>query len=112
METIRVVYIAIPPEEADRMSRDLVSKRLAACVNVVPRVTSYFWWEDEVQADDEALLVVKTTEARFDELLAYVRENHPYELPEVIAMPLANAFGDYVDWVKQETRPRGDDSEQ
>lgn len=111
METVRVVYISIPSDEADQMARELVTNRLAACVNVIPSIASYFWWENEVQTDDEALLVVKTTEDRFDELLAYVRENHPYELPEVIAMPLANAFGDYVDWVKQETRPKGDEQD-
>ena len=111
MDTVRVVYISIPREEADKMSRELVANRLAACVNVLPKITSYFWWEDEVQSDEESLLIVKTTEERFDELLSFVRENHPYELPEVIAMPLANAFGDYVDWVKQETSPRTGDSE-
>ncbi|MFQ5500020.1 MAG: divalent-cation tolerance protein CutA [Candidatus Zixiibacteriota bacterium] len=103
MEQLRVVYITIPRDEAEKMAHEIVEKRLAACVNLIPKITSFFWWDDAVQKDDESLLMVKTTQQRFDDLLIFVRKNHPYDLPEVIAMPLADAFGDYVDWVKAET---------
>ncbi len=102
METIRVVYISIPHDEAEKMARELVEQRLAACVNVVPRIRSYFWWDDAVQEDDEALLIVKTTQRKFKQLTAYVIENHPYELPEIIALPLVEGSGEYVAWVKRE----------
>ena len=103
MESIRVVYISIPQDEADRMARSLVEERLAACVNIVPKISSYFWWDDKVQHDDEALLIVKTTVEKFPRLMEFVLENHPYELPEIIGLPLVSAFPDYVAWVKAET---------
>lgn len=103
METIRVVLITIPHDEAERMGRSLVEERLAACVNILPRIHSFFWWDDKVQSDEESMLVVKTTTTKFDKLLAYVLENHPYELPEIIGLPLTSAFPDYIEWVKAET---------
>ena len=103
MQNIRIVYITIPRDEADRMALTLVQERLAACVNIVPKITSYYWWEDAVQNDDEALLIVKTTVQRFQALMDYVLENHPYELPEIIGLPVSSAYPDYVAWVKTET---------
>lgn len=103
MQDIRIVLISIPRDEADKMALALVQERLAACVNIVPKITSYYWWDDAVQTDDEAMLIVKTTEQRFNTLMKYVLENHPYELPEIIGMPLGSAFPDYVAWVKTET---------
>jgi periplasmic divalent cation tolerance protein len=103
MESIRVVLISIPRDEADNMARTLVTDRLAACVNIVPKIESYFWWDGEVNKDEEALLIVKTTKERFEALQAYVRENHPYDLPEIISVGLTDAFRDYVAWIKTET---------
>jgi len=103
VQNIRIVYISIPRDEADRMALALVQERLAACVNIVPKITSYYWWEDAVQTDDEALLIVKTTVQRFQALMDYVLENHPYELPEIIGLPVSSAYPDYVAWVKTET---------
>lgn len=103
MKTIRVVYISIPRDEARNLSRGIVENRLAACVNIIPKIESYFWWEDKVQFDEEALLVVKTTDAKFNDLMEYVLENHPYELPEIIGLPLVAAFPDYITYVKTET---------
>ena len=103
MQNIRIVYISIPRDEADRMALALVQERLAACVNIVPKITSFYWWEDAVQTDDEALLIVKTTVQRFQALMDYVLENHPYELPEIIGLPVSSAYPDYVSWVKTET---------
>jgi periplasmic divalent cation tolerance protein len=102
MESIRVVYISIPHDEADKMARELVEQRFAACVNVVPRIKSYFWWDDAVQEDDESLLIVKTTHEKFTKLMEFVITNHPYELPEVIAMPLVEGSPEYITWVKRE----------
>ncbi len=111
METIRVVYISIPREEAKELAKGIVDNRLAACVNIVPKIESYFWWEDEVQFEEESLLIVKTTQMRFPDLMEYVRDNHPYELPEIIGLPLAAAFPDYVAWVKEEV-DKGDGEEE
>ena len=103
MESVVAVLISIPREEAKTMAKGLVENRLAACVNILPRIESYYWWDNKVDFDEEALLIVKTAEERFPELEKYVRENHPLELPEIIALPLTTAFKDYVDWVRDET---------
>lgn len=103
MKDIRIVYITIPRDAARKMALELVQERLAACVNIVPMVTSFYWWEDAVQTDDESLLIVKTTVQKFDALMQYVLENHEYELPEIIGLPISSAYPDYVNWVKAET---------
>jgi len=103
MENIRVVFVSIPRDEANKLARGLVEKRLAACVNVVPKIESYFWWDNKLEHDEEALLIIKTTQQRFDELRAWVVENHPYDLPEIISLPLSDGLSDYIEWVKKET---------
>lgn len=102
MESIRVVYISIPHDEADKMALELVQQRFAACINVVPRIKSYFWWDDAVQEDDESLLIVKTTQEKMPKLMEYVIANHPYELPEIIALPISEGSPEYIAWVRRE----------
>jgi periplasmic divalent cation tolerance protein len=102
--SIRVVFITTPRDEAKKIARELVEMRLAACVNFVPKIESYFWWDDAVQHDEEALLIVKTTEERFGELMTRVAEMHPYDLPEVIGFPLSEGLPDYIAWVRKETK--------
>jgi periplasmic divalent cation tolerance protein len=104
MDDIRVVYISIPRDEADAFARSIVEERLAACVNIVPKIESYYWWDGTVNHDNEALLIVKTTAKKFPELKEYVQENHPYELPELIALPLIDGLAEYVAWVREETK--------
>jgi periplasmic divalent cation tolerance protein len=103
METVRVVFISVPREEANKLARALVEKRLAACINIVPKIESFFWWDDKLEHDEEALLIIKTTQQRFDELRAWVVANHPYDLPEIISLPLSDGLSDYIEWVKKET---------
>jgi len=103
MEDVLVVYISIPREEATSMAKGIVENRLSACINILPRIESVFWWGGKVEYDEEALLIVKTTKSKFDALEQFVRENHPYELPEIIGMPLAAAFSEYVAWIHAET---------
>ncbi len=102
-EDTRVVFISIPREEARKMARTLVENRFAACVNIIPAIESFYWWDDAVQHDEEALMVVKTTRQRFDALMEFVEEHHPYELPEIIALPIVDGLPDYLAWVREET---------
>jgi len=83
----------------ERIAGALVGEGLAACVNLVPGVTSVYRWQGEVQRDAEVLLVIKTVRGRLDELTARVRELHPYELPEVIALAVTGGLPDYLQWV-------------
>ncbi len=92
-------------EVADRIAQTLVSERLAACVNRVPGVISTYIWQGQVQTDTEVLLVIKTTESRFDALKARLATLHPYELPELIAIPVCAGSERYLDWVRQTVTP-------
>ena len=102
---VRVVLVTAPAEEAAALARAVVTERLAACVNVVPGVRSIYRWEGEVQDDVEALLVIKTTEARLEALVERVNALHSYDLPEVLALPVAGGSPAYLAWVAEEARP-------
>lgn len=95
-----VVLVTCPSLAVARgISRQLVQRRLAACVNVVPGVESVFRWQGKVQRAREVLLVAKTTAAAFRNVQAAVAKLHPYEVPEIIAVPLAGGSGPYLRWV-------------
>jgi periplasmic divalent cation tolerance protein len=89
-------------EEADRIANTLVSEMLAACVNVLPGVTSVYRWEGEVQRDQEWLLVVKTTREVLDDLVRRVQAIHSYDLPEIIALPVVGGSKGYLRWIDGE----------
>ncbi|HEX9050084.1 MAG TPA: divalent-cation tolerance protein CutA [Anaeromyxobacter sp.] len=100
-----VVLVTTPsPERAAEIARTLVEERLAACGNVVPGLRSIYRWEGKVQDDAEALLLLKTTRARFDALRDRVLALHPYEVPEVIALPVEAGSAAYLAWIAGETR--------
>ena len=102
-----VVFITTATiEEAQRIANILVSRRKAACVNIVPQVHSRFWWQGKIDSADEALLVVKTKAARLDEIIGLVTENHSYEVPEIIALPIVGGNPDYLQWLDDETEKR------
>ena len=90
--------------EADRLARRLVESRLAACVNIVPRVRSVYRWQGEVEQAEESLLVIKSSRALFAELRRELTEAHSYELPEVLAVPIADGSGAYLEWIGQNLR--------
>jgi periplasmic divalent cation tolerance protein len=99
-----VVLVTTPtPERAAELARALVEERLAACGNVVPGVRSIYRWEGKVQDDAEALLVLKTTRARFEALRDRVLALHPYEVPEIVALPIEAGSARYLAWIAAET---------
>ncbi len=97
-----VVLVTAPPDAAGPLARELVRRRLAACANVVSGMNSVFWWDGDVQAEAESLLVLKTTVGSFDALRSAVVELHPYDVPEVIGLPVNVALKAYADWVSSE----------
>lgn len=105
-DDLRVVFVTAPEFAVGRrIASALVEERLAACVNLVPGIVSMYRWDGGVQEDAEVLLVVKTSEARCSDLADRVRELHPYDLPEVLALPAAGGSAAYLDWVRRETSP-------
>ncbi|MBK1732968.1 divalent-cation tolerance protein CutA [Thiococcus pfennigii] len=87
------------PATAERIARALVEERLAACVNVLPGITSLYQWRGRVERDAEVALLIKTVGARFEALRARLVALHPYEVPEVIATPIVAGLPAYLDWV-------------
>jgi periplasmic divalent cation tolerance protein len=102
MSTSVLIALCTCPDAdvAGRIARALVGEGLAACVSVLPGVTSVYRWEGEVRTDAEVQLLIKTTAARLPVLIDRVRELHPYELPEVIAVPVIGGLPDYLQWVQ------------
>ncbi len=102
MEHVRIAMVTIPRDEAAKLAKGLVEARLAACVNMVPRIESVFWWEGKIQHDEESLLIIKTTQLKVESMIKYVQENHPYDVPEIITLSLAEGLPDYLNWVIDE----------
>ncbi|MBM4373107.1 MAG: divalent-cation tolerance protein CutA [Deltaproteobacteria bacterium] len=101
-----VVYVTCPTEDdALRIARHLVEGRFAACVNVVPLLRSVYRWEGAVQEERELLLLVKTTREGFEALSSAVRQIHPYSVPEIIAVPVADGYDGYLRWVSEGVAP-------
>ncbi len=99
-----VVLVTTPTAElAAGLARTLVEERLAACGNVLPGVRSVYRWEGEVHDDAEALLVLKTSRARFEALRERVLSLHPYQVPEVLALPVEAGSAPYLAWIAGET---------
>lgn len=90
--------------EAEAIAGALVAERLAACVNVVPGITSIYRWQGEVQRDQEWLLLVKSRRDVLEDLVRRVRELHSYDLPETIALPLVGGSAPYLEWLVGEVR--------
>jgi periplasmic divalent cation tolerance protein len=91
-------------EEAQRIADLLVKKRKAACVNIVPRVNSLFWWQDKVEKAEESLLIVKSQASLLDQIVKMVKKHHSYDVPEVIALPIIGGNPDYLEWLAREVK--------
>jgi periplasmic divalent cation tolerance protein len=86
-------------EQAETIAQSVVSDQLAACVNVVPGVRSCYVWERKLTWSDELLLLIKTTRGRFDQLQDRIKELHSYEVPEIVAVNIDDAFDKYIEWI-------------
>jgi periplasmic divalent cation tolerance protein len=112
MKEKMIVVLSTCPDEATaaRLARCLIDEELAACVSRVPGVRSTYRWEGRIQEDGEVLLVIKTIEPILGTLTARIAALHPYEVPEVIAIPVAGGSERYLDWVGQSVAsPGGND---
>jgi periplasmic divalent cation tolerance protein len=106
-EPLHVVLVTAPDAEVGaRIGRALVEEGLAACANLVPGVRSIYRWEGAVHDDAEVLLILKTRAALSAALAARVRALHPYQLPEVLALPVAGGSEPYLDWVRSAAEAR------
>lgn len=107
MDTLVVLVTASSQEEALRIGRRVVEKKLAACVTVVPKVISVFEWEGTVCEDHEWLLIMKTKADAYEALEAEVKTLHSYEVPEILALSVVKGSSEYLAWVKAMTHVPG-----
>jgi periplasmic divalent cation tolerance protein len=102
---ISVVFVTVGNEqEAITIARTVVDEKLAACVNVIPRIRSIYRWKGEVCDDEEQLLIMKTRSDLFPSLQDRIRQLHSYEVPEIVAFSLSDGLADYLNWVIENTR--------
>lgn len=100
-----VIFCTVPDRESgERISRVLVEERLAACVNLVPGLSSIYRWQGHIQQDTECLLLIKSTAARFEVLADRLRGLHPYDIPEIIALPVSAGDPAYLNWISENTQ--------
>jgi len=101
-ETI-VVFSTAPPDKSESLAKMLIDQHFVACVNVVP-VRSYYRWKGESFDEQEHLLIAKTTREKAGEVIAAIKSQHPYETPEIIALPIIDGYLPYFEWVRRETQ--------
>jgi len=103
-EYIQVFTTTEKKEDAEKIAKALVEKRLAGCIQVVGPIISTYWWKDNVETAEEWLCIIKSKKDIFNELEKSIKEIHPYEVPEIIAMPVVAGSDDYLQWLSKELR--------
>eukprot|EP00088_Acartia_fossae_P013598 TRINITY_DN1716_c0_g1_i16.p1 TRINITY_DN1716_c0_g1~~TRINITY_DN1716_c0_g1_i16.p1 ORF type:complete len:138 (-),score=11.20 TRINITY_DN1716_c0_g1_i16:262-675(-) len=99
-EQFSMAFVTAPnAEEAKKIAGGLVSGKLAACVNIIPGITSVYEWEGKIETDPEVLMMIKTRTSRIPELTEFVRKNHPYDVCEVITTSIEGGNQPYLDWL-------------
>jgi len=100
-----IIFItASSEEEGGNIAKTLVTEKLVACVNIIPRIRSTYWWEGKVCEVDEVMLIAKTMSALFPAVMNRVKSLHSYEVPEIISFPIAEGFPDYLRWIGEVTK--------
>ena len=93
-------------EEAEKIASELVERRLAACGNIVPEIRSLFWWKDSLEREQEVLLILKSRAELFPNIAEAVTALHSYDVPEMIAIPIAAGSDAYLQWIERETNSK------
>ena len=100
-----VILVTAPSVKvARKLARGAVEKRLVACANIVPKIESHYRWHGKIESSAEVLIVFKTTQPKVRALEKFVLENHPYDTPEFVALPLASGTNRYLDWLAASVR--------
>ena len=103
--SVAVVLVTAPTlSVARKLARSVLEARLAACVNLVPKIESHYWWQGRIEKGAEVLLVLKTVRARLVALEKHILAEHPYDTPEFVVLPLAGGSARYLDWVTEAVR--------
>jgi periplasmic divalent cation tolerance protein len=101
MGAMLIVLTTTPnTDEAESLAHSIVESKLAACVQILPKMTSVYFWEGKIQTEPEHLLLIKTLEERFDALSEFIKTNHSYDVPEIVAIDAEKVSEDYLGWLK------------
>lgn len=99
-----IVITMVPDRETgEKIARSILAKRLAACVSIASEAQSFYWWQDKISQDREYQLMIKTRATCYPGLEAEILSLHPYEIPEIVAIPLKTGYARYLDWIAAET---------
>jgi periplasmic divalent cation tolerance protein len=98
--TYQVILNSCPDRQsAEKIAQSLVNEKLAACVNILPGMTSIYSWKDQIECEQEHLLIIKTHRHQYAAIESSIRHLHPYELPEIIAVPIDRGLPEYLQWI-------------
>jgi periplasmic divalent cation tolerance protein len=99
---ILLVFITVPSlKKGNELAKKLLAKKLAACVNLIPKVESFYWWKGEIEMSEEVLLIVKTMKQKWKKLESFIRANHPYNVPEILGIESLNSSIPYAQWIRE-----------
>jgi periplasmic divalent cation tolerance protein len=104
-----IVFVTCPTKYAKKISTELLEKRLVACVNIVPRMKSLYWWKGEIETQTESLLMMKTRKKLLGNVEYAVKKVHPYRVPDIIALPITYGSSKYLQWISEETTRKSAD---
>lgn len=104
-EVIQVMTTTATQADAERIARTVLEARLAACVQIIGPLTSLYWWQGQIEQADEWLCLIKTRADMFADLERTIRSVHPYEVPEILAVPVVAGSADYLAWLNEEIGP-------
>jgi periplasmic divalent cation tolerance protein len=97
--------VMCPSKGVEKITRKILENRLAACVNITPQLKSVYWWKGRMETATERLLIIKTKSSLFSSLENLIRSIHPYQVPEIVALPISKGYKPYLDWISAETKP-------
>lgn len=98
-----LVLVTVPKNKAKNLAKIALKEKTCACVNIIDRVDSFFWWKGKIEEERESLLLFKTKSNKFSQLKKVIKKNHPYSVPEIIAFKIDKINKEYLDWLEQET---------
>ena len=104
MKTNFIYMTAGSRDEAAKIAKELVTTRLAACVNLLDNMNSFYLWQGEIQEDTEVVMIAKTTEGRIPELVEKVKSMHSYDCPCIVSLPVLGGYRPFLDWIAEEVR--------
>lgn len=108
MDNYRIVFCTVPSKKsAGKITQAVLERRLAACVNRLPSVSSSYWWKGKIERSQELLLIMKTQSTKMKKLIQCIKSNHPYEVAEIISVEIKEGSEDYLAWIKQSVKTAG-----